>query len=164
MRPKSNKVVVDDLPFPQPRAVYNSKWQKVFRPTLLAWASTFLDPYATNTLLEDTIVLEMWDIIYPDINLNEDQRRDTALKLIYLVCTTICYCYGDYILLFQAGNILHDWRTTIGTGALNVVRTYFLLPANRFHKEKFAKFVKWGLDKRFNFIYGAPNAEAVCIS
>jgi hypothetical protein len=62
----------------------------------------------------------------------------------------------------QAGNILHDWRTTIGTGALNVVRNYFLNPANRFLPEKIVKFVRWGLDpKKFNFIYGAPFAEAV---
>ena len=65
-------------------------------------------------------------------------------------------------LYFQAGNILHDWRTTIGTGALNVIRYHFLLPANRFHKERITKFVKWALDpKKFNFIYSAPNAEAV---
>lgn len=38
-----------------------------------------------NTLLEDTIVLKMWDIIYPDIVLDEEERKDTALKLIYLV-------------------------------------------------------------------------------
>lgn len=85
MRPRSNKVVVDDLPFPQPRTVYNAKWQKVFRPTLLAWASAFPDPYATNTLLEDTIVLEMWDIIYPDVDLNEEDRIETGVKLVYLV-------------------------------------------------------------------------------
>lgn len=63
---------------------------------------------------------------------------------------------------FQAGNILHDWRTTIGTGALNVVKNHFLFPANRFNKERIAKFVQWGLDpKKFNFIYGNPNAETV---
>jgi hypothetical protein len=62
----------------------------------------------------------------------------------------------------QAGNILHDWRTTIGTGALNVVRNYFLLPANRFRPEKIVNFVRWSLEpKKFNFIYGAPFAEAV---
>lgn len=64
---------------------------------------------------------------------------------------------------FQAGNILNDWRTTIGTGALNVVRNFFLLPANQFDKDMIAKFVRWALDKKFNFIYGAPNAEAVWI-
>jgi hypothetical protein len=93
MRPKASKFIVDDLPFPQPRTAYNAKWQKVFRPTLLSWASTFSDPYATNTLLKDTVVLEMWDIIYPDIDLDEGERRDTALKLVYLVCViTLCYC------------------------------------------------------------------------
>jgi hypothetical protein len=62
----------------------------------------------------------------------------------------------------QAGNILNDWRTAIGTGALNVVKNHFLLPANRFHVERIVKFVKWGLDpKKFNFIYGAPYEEAV---
>jgi hypothetical protein len=66
------------------------------------------------------------------------------------------------LIQLQAGNILHDWRSTIGTGALNVVRNHFLLPANRFDKERIAKFVKWALDpKKFNFIYGDPYAEAV---
>ncbi|KAN0111553.1 hypothetical protein V8E52_008392 [Russula decolorans] len=144
-QPKQNKVMVDDLPFPHPRTQYNAKWQKLFRPTLLSWASTFPDPYATNTLLDETILLEMWDIIYPDIDLDEEDRMDAGVKLIYL-----------------AGNILHDWHTTIGTGALNVVKNHFLLPANGFNKEQIVKFVRWCLDpKKFNFIYGAPNAEAV---
>ncbi len=60
--------------------------------------------------------------------------------------------------------MLHDWRTAIGTGALNVVKQFFLLPVNQFDKEHIANFVKWGLDpKKFNFVYGAPNAEAVCL-
>jgi hypothetical protein len=96
-RPKPNKVVVDDLPFPLPRAAYSAKWQKVFRPTLLSWASTFSDPYATNTQLEDTVVLEMWDLIYPDIDLDEEERRDTALKLVYLVSVTACYHYQESV-------------------------------------------------------------------
>ena len=58
--------------------------------------------------------------------------------------------------------MLHDWCTTIGTGALNVVRNHFLTLANWFHKERIVKFVRWCLDsKKFNFIYGAPNAKAV---
>jgi hypothetical protein len=89
MRSKPSKFVVEDLPFPHPRAAYSAKWQKVFRPTLLAWASTFPDPYATNTLLEDTIMLEMWDIIYPNIDLKDEERRETGEKLIYLVCPSL---------------------------------------------------------------------------
>jgi hypothetical protein len=84
-RPKQNKVMVDNLPFPYPRTSYNAKWQKVFHPTLLSWASTWLDPYVTNTQLDETIVLEMWDMIYPDINLDEENRMDTGVKLVYLV-------------------------------------------------------------------------------
>jgi hypothetical protein len=55
LKPKGNKVVVDDLPFPNPHVLYNTKWQKGFCPTLLAWASTFQDPYTTNTLLNEEI-------------------------------------------------------------------------------------------------------------
>jgi len=77
--------MVDDLPFPHPRAPFNAKWQKLFRPTLLSWASTWPDPYATNTELDETVVLEMWDIIYPDIELNKQEREDTGVKLLYLV-------------------------------------------------------------------------------
>ena len=158
---KQNKVMVDDLPFPHPRTPYNAKWQKVFRPTLLSWASTFSDPYATDTLLEEPILLEMWDIIYPEIDLDKEDRMDTGVKLIYLVCVLLSPRSWATV-PFQAGNILHDWRTTIGTGALNVVKNHFLFPANQFNKERITKFVQWGLDpKKFNFIYGDPNAETV---
>jgi hypothetical protein len=92
-RAKPNKFVVDDLPFPHPRAAYNAKWQRVFRPTLLSWASTYSDPYATNTQLEDTVVMEMWDIIYPEIELDRVERVDTALKLVFLVRLTTCYLW-----------------------------------------------------------------------
>ena len=92
MRPKLNRFIVDDLPFPQPRAGYNVKWQKVFRPTLLSWASTFADPYATNTLLDDTVVLEIWDLVFPDLPmLDAEERRDLSLKLVYLVCIITRY-------------------------------------------------------------------------
>jgi hypothetical protein len=84
-KPKQNKVVVDDLPFPHPRMLYNAKWQKAFRPTLLSWASTWPDPYATNTHLDEDVVLEIWDIIYPDIELSKQDRIDTGVKLVYLV-------------------------------------------------------------------------------
>jgi hypothetical protein len=94
--------MVNDLPFPQPRTGYNAKWQKVFCPTLLSWASTFSDPYATNTMLKDMVVLEMWDIIYPNIDLDEGERRDTALKLVYLVCViTLCYCVCSVTYYFR---------------------------------------------------------------
>lgn len=164
MRAKANKVVVDNLPFPNPRTVYNARWQKVFRPTLLSWASTFTDPYATNTLLEEEIVVEMWDIIYPDVDLDMEERRAIGSKLVYLVRVILCHHHGESDTeYFQAGNILNDWRTTIGTGALNVVKNYFLLPANHFHEERIKKFVRWALNPmKFNFIYGDPNADAVC--
>ena len=104
----------------------------------------------------------MWDIVYPDIDLDEEECRDTALKLVYLVCVVMCYHLKKRYMYFQAGNILHDWHTAIGTGALNVMRNHFLLLANQFDKEGIAECVKWGLNpKKFNFIYGAPNAEMV---
>jgi hypothetical protein len=96
-RAKQNKFVVDDLPFPNPRAAYNARWQKVFRPTLLSWASTYADPYATNTQLEGTVVMEMWDIIYHDIELDKVERIDTAPKLVYLVRVTTCYHHGESV-------------------------------------------------------------------
>ena len=93
MRPKQNKVMVDDLPFPHPRTPFNARWQKSFHPTLLSWASTWPDPYATNTQLDKTVVLKMWDIIYPDINLDKEDHMDTGVKLVYLVCAPY-YCHN----------------------------------------------------------------------
>jgi hypothetical protein len=143
---------------------YIAKWQRVFRPTVLSWASTFSDPYATNTQLKDSVVLRMWDIIYPEVMLSLEERKDAGRILVYLVRVIMCYYAYSLHLFPQAGNILHDWRSTIGTGALNVVRINFLTPANRFHKERIVDTVKWALDpKKFNFIYGEPYAEVVCI-
>lgn len=70
---------------------YNSRWQKVFRPTLLSWASTYSDPYATNTQLDELVVLEMWDMIFPDIDLDGEDRSDTGVKLLHLVCVLFSY-------------------------------------------------------------------------
>jgi hypothetical protein len=58
-RNKGPKVVVEDLPFQPPCTPYIAKWQKVFRPTVIVWASTWQDPYAMNTHLNETFVLEM---------------------------------------------------------------------------------------------------------
>jgi hypothetical protein len=58
--------------------------------------------------------------------------------------------------------MLHDWRTAIGTGALNMVKNYFLNPANGFDEEGIKQFVSWALHpQEFNFIYRDPDAEQV---
>src|SRR5258708_33854981 len=160
-RSKPNKFVVDDLPFPYPRAGYNAKWQKEFRPTLLSWASTLADPYATNTALDETTMLEMWDIIYPDISLDAAKRTDTVMKIKYLVCVVIRYRYETMIqYTFQAGNIFNDRRTSISNRALNVVKNYFFHSANRFDRHGIAHFMRWGLNSdKFNFIYAPANAD-----
>jgi hypothetical protein len=64
---------------------YIVKWQRVFRPTVLSWASTFSDPYATNTQLSESVVLKMWDIIYPKVMLGLEERKDAGRILVYLV-------------------------------------------------------------------------------
>jgi hypothetical protein len=84
-RYKQPKVTVEMLPFPYPRALHTSKWQKVFRPTLLSWAASWPDPYSTNTLLDEEVVLEMWDMMYDDIELDKQERMDTGVKLVHLV-------------------------------------------------------------------------------
>jgi hypothetical protein len=76
---------------------YNVKWQKEFRPTLISWASTFGDPYATNTALDDTVVMEIWDMIYPEIDLIDVDRRETTPKLLYLVCDKLYYHHGPSV-------------------------------------------------------------------
>jgi hypothetical protein len=162
-RSRAPKVTVDLLPFPYPRALHHSKWQKVFRPTLISWASSWLDPYATNTLLDEEVVLEMWDIIYPDIELDKEQRMETGVKLMHLV-RVICVFITFLSSFLQGGNILHDWRTAIGTGALNVVKNHFTNPTNGFNKERIATFVQWGLEApKFNFMFREPDAAPVSL-
>jgi len=92
---KQSKYVVDDLPFFPYRMVCNARWQKEFRPTLLAWASTFADLYATNSELDKDIVMEIWDLIYPDIDMGRVERSETAPKLMYLVRDTLSYQSWD---------------------------------------------------------------------
>ena len=62
---------------------------------MLCWASTYSDPYATNTLLYEAIVLDMWDVIYPDITLDKKEREVTADKLVFLVRFVMCYYVYD---------------------------------------------------------------------
>jgi len=75
--------------------VCNARWQKEFRPTLLAWASTFADPYVMNSELDEDIVMEIWDLIYPDIDMGRVEHSKTAPKLMYLVHDTLSYQSWD---------------------------------------------------------------------
>jgi len=43
------------------------------------------------------VVLEIWDEIYPDIDLDEEDRRDTGVKLMYLVC--LLYAHDPWLQL-----------------------------------------------------------------
>jgi len=95
--PKQIKFVVDDLPFPNSR--YNAMWQREFHPTLLSWASTVADLYTTNTELDESIIMEIWYMVYPDLDLNEDEHEETAPKLAYLVCDMVHSqnnCYSTF--------------------------------------------------------------------
>jgi hypothetical protein len=111
---RQGKVMVDDLPFPHPRTSYNAKWQKAFRPTLLSWASTWPDPYATNTQLDELVVLEMWDIIYPDIELDKEDRMATGVKLVHLVCVLFYHhnpgSYNYRLVIFYMTGVLLSGR------------------------------------------------------
>jgi hypothetical protein len=160
-RSRAPKVTVDRLPFPYPRALHLSRWQKLFRPSLISWASSWQDPYATNTLLDEDVVLEIWDNVYPDIDLDKQERAETGVKLLHLVRVMLIFL-TFFSFHLQGGNILHDWRTAIGTGALNVVKNHFLNPANGFDKERIRTFVQWGLEApNFNFMYREPDAAPV---
>jgi hypothetical protein len=101
----------------------------------------------------------VWDMIYPDIDLINVDCRETAPKVVYLVCDILYYHYGSRVISLQARAILHDWHSAIGMGALAVVRNHFLLPGNWFNKEHIIKYVRWGLNpKKFNFIQWAQKA------
>jgi len=142
--------------------MHTSRWQKIFRPTLLSWAATWPDPYSTNTQLDEDVVLEMWDLIYYDIELDTPERQETGVKLLHLVRLLDLFLRPTVHFPFQAGNMLHDWRTAIGTGALNVVKAHFLNPANDFTKDRIVSFVKWATHPTdFPFIFGEPDGEEV---
>ena len=58
---KKEKYTVSSLPFPQGSANvhFTQRWRKVFKPSLIFWASCQEDPFRTNALL-DTVIEELW--------------------------------------------------------------------------------------------------------
>ncbi|KAF8952644.1 hypothetical protein BDZ97DRAFT_1681027, partial [Flammula alnicola] len=142
-RPKSEKYSVNHLPFPRGHPTYLRDWRKSFRPTIISWASTFLDAYGPSAFMTDVVVFDIWDTIYTDLVLLEKERKETL-----------------YLIISLSTDILQDWRTSIGSTALTILGTYFT--ENFDTQEEIVEFVEWATDfnKVFNFIYASPDAPA----
>lgn len=85
-KPRREKFKVSDLTV-LVTASHTSRWQKQFRHTLISWAGAQADPFGTNSLLTNEVVMEIWDTVYPDVNIGgveQDCERNRGI-LICLV-------------------------------------------------------------------------------
>lgn len=85
-RLRREKPVVAQLPLP-PTAEHQQRWQKQFRQTLIEWAASQSDPFGTNGMLTNRIVMGIWDNVYPDVyigGVENDRERNLGI-LISLV-------------------------------------------------------------------------------
>jgi len=79
------KYGVADLPLPA-GSLYTNRWRKQFRPSIIGWAATMVDPFGTNSLLADDIVREIWEKIFPEVDIGVKEERN--LEIITAVVST----------------------------------------------------------------------------
>jgi hypothetical protein len=67
-RVKKEKYTVSSLPFPQGSAnvQFTQRWRKVFKSSLIFWASCQEDPFGTNALL-DAVIEKLWSNVFPSL-------------------------------------------------------------------------------------------------
>jgi hypothetical protein len=85
-RVKREKYTVSSLPFPQGSAnvYFTQRWRKVFKPSLIFWASCQEDPFGMNALL-DTVIEELWKSIFPSVaSAYEDGKA--------AICQVVSHC------------------------------------------------------------------------
>ena len=78
-------VTVSSLPFPQGSAnvLFTQRWCKVFKPSLIFWASCQDDLFGTNALL-DTVIEELWKRIFPSVTSAYEESKATICQVVSL--------------------------------------------------------------------------------
>ncbi|KAF8870452.1 hypothetical protein BD779DRAFT_1478893 [Infundibulicybe gibba] len=141
-RTKKVKYMVSSLPFPggAEGSAYFKKYRKIFKPTLIAWASTLDDPFGANSLIEPTI-RELWALIFPKINyLDPNDKKWRPIDSI-------------------ASEALTNWRSDLGKEALKIVKRFLLANVLKDDIPSFIDQMRDGPPK-FRFIYGDPQQKA----
>jgi hypothetical protein len=88
-RVKKEKYTVSSLPFPQgsSNVHFTQRWRKVFKPSLIFWASCQEDPFGTNALL-DTVIEELWKRIFPSIASTYEESKAAICQVVSTVITS----------------------------------------------------------------------------
>ena len=92
-RVKKEKYTVSSLPFPQGSANvhFAQRWRKVFKPSLIFWASCQEDPFGTNALL-DTVIEELWKRIFPSVASAYEESKAAICQVVsFVIVNMLCY-------------------------------------------------------------------------
>jgi hypothetical protein len=78
--PRRTRPTMSDLPFPPAESNKNmEKWRKTFVPALLSWAGRQIDPFGTNSMIQEPAE-DIWFSTFPDVALD-----DTKLGIVMAV-------------------------------------------------------------------------------
>lgn len=82
-RVRKEKFTVSSLPFPQGSAnvQFTQRWRKVFKSSLIFWASCQEDPFGTNALL-DTVIEKLWNRIFPSLASSFKESKPAICQVV----------------------------------------------------------------------------------
>jgi hypothetical protein len=89
-RVKKEKYTVSSLPFPQGSAnvQFTQRWRKVFKASLIFWASCQDDPFGTNALL-DTIIDRLWNRSFPSLASAYKESKAAILQVVSFIIVAV---------------------------------------------------------------------------
>ncbi|EDR08654.1 uncharacterized protein LACBIDRAFT_297049 [Laccaria bicolor S238N-H82] len=137
-RTKHVKYTVSDLPFPggPQYAAYHARWRKHGRASFMDFAATRPCAYRANSDLTPEVVRTVWNDNFPELNI---EAHENSLEIVTSV----------------AGDVLTDWRSSIGMNMLDVLSAFFA--EYNLNKDEIMAFVPHALEG-FRFIYADPDA------
>ncbi|KAH9960751.1 hypothetical protein BGW80DRAFT_1461020 [Lactifluus volemus] len=137
--PRRTRPTMSDLPFPPAESNKNmEKWRKTFVPALLSWAGRQIDPFGTNSMIQEPAE-DIWFSTFPDVALD-----DTKLGIVMAVVE----------------NTLNNWRSDMGKSGYRAVADMWLEdPVTFGDAEACAEYVDIALDK-LRFVYRDPDAKS----
>ncbi|KAH9954723.1 hypothetical protein BGW80DRAFT_1467625 [Lactifluus volemus] len=137
--PRRTRPTMSDLPFPPAESNKNmEKWRKTFVPALLSWAGRQIDPFGTNSMIQEPAE-DIWFSTFPDVALD-----DTKLGIVMAVVE----------------NTLNNWHSDMGKSGYRAVMDMWLEdPVTFGDAEACAEYVEIALDK-LRFVYRDPDAKS----
>ena len=89
-RVKKEKYTVSSLPFPQGSAnvQFTQRWRKVFKSSLIFWASCQDDPFGTNALL-DTVIERIWNRVFPSLASAYNESKAAICQVVSSITVVV---------------------------------------------------------------------------